>query len=587
MNIASQNRVLQGVGIAPGLALGWAYVLDTSRACEWGVHREVSDNQVSAEHARLRGSIEAVLQDLDQIAATLDPNDQLQLGALKSQRDLLRDTSVVHWMYDELNLELANAEFVVGHVLHQIERDMRNLGGDDGARQASHVSELKHRLLRALLGCRNPSTLTVPERCILVAHELRPGHLTDFGGLGIEGVALEQASACSRVAVIAQEAGVPAVSHLQDFVANIADGDLLLIDADAGTVIVNPDAGQTDAFQSRMQEAQAVQNRAWLDRNQPVLTTDGQQIHVFANVGGVEDCRDAIHSGAEGIGLFRIESICHDSRHVPTERFLAKSLAQAFEPWEDKPVTVRLLDMADWRDVPLAGLTVESDQLGCRGVRLLKRYPTMLLPQIRAILSLSKEFNVRILLPMVTFADEVREFREVLEKQAIDLGASHLPEVGALIETPAAALSIGEIAEQADFLMLGANDLAQYTLGAGRENLEVSHCLVHDHPSVLRLIQTALDEAGDSDICVTGSILAWEQSLKWVIQAGARRLSVPPVQIPRIKAMLRGFDWRPNSHYAAKTSTPSSPSTSLRPTSPASSNPQRSIVSRSPVAQQF
>jgi phosphoenolpyruvate-protein kinase (PTS system EI component) len=229
-------------------------------------------------------------------------------------------------------------------------------------------------------------------------------------------------------------------------------------------------------------------------------------------------------------------------RRPPSEEELLVCLRNALEPLKDNPVTVRLLDAGGDKPLAFARFAAEPDPaLGRRGVRLLLEYPELLNTQLRAILRLSRDRPVRILVPMVALAEEMLEVRRVLLAAARDLGAGGLPPLGAMIETPAAALSADQIAQHADFLSVGTNDLTQYTMAAGRENTLVSRYFVDDHPAVLRLLELVADAAGDLPLSLCGELAGRKRAIPRLVELGFRSLSVPPFLVPEVKAVVRSL----------------------------------------------
>jgi phosphotransferase system enzyme I (PtsI) len=215
-------------------------------------------------------------------------------------------------------------------------------------------------------------------------------------------------------------------------------------------------------------------------------------------------------------------------------------LKDTFAPLAGKPITVRLLDLGADKPVPFLKLPAEDDPfLGRRGVRLLLRYPDLLDTQFKALLEFSQEFDVRILVPMVTVANDMAQIRRRLIEVANAGGMRRIPPLGAMIETPAAALGISEIVQHADFLSIGTNDLTQYTMAAGRENPLVNDYFVEGHPTVLRLIRIVVEEAGQTPVSICGELASELGSVPILLSLGMRSLSVAPPLVPKVKEAIR------------------------------------------------
>ncbi len=239
------------------------------------------------------------------------------------------------------------------------------------------------------------------------------------------------------------------------------------------------------------------------------------------------------------MGLVRTEQLYLGKTTPPSAPELLTELRSMFEPLSGRPLTIRLLDLGADKPVPFLNFPVEDDPfLGCRGVRLLLRYPDLLDTQLKAILEFSREFPLRIMVPMVTTARDMSVVRQHAESVAAGLGMSQLPPLGAMIETPASALTVPDILRHADFLSIGTNDLTQYH-GRGKENPLVGDYFVEDHPAVLRLLRVIFSEAGTAPVSVCGELAGDPAMTATLIEMGARQLSVAPPLVPLVKAAVR------------------------------------------------
>jgi phosphoenolpyruvate-protein kinase (PTS system EI component) len=261
---------------------------------------------------------------------------------------------------------------------------------------------------------------------------------------------------------------------------------------------------------------------------------------VLANVGCREDVTAAAEHGADGVGLYRMEQFYLARNTPPTVQELLAELRAVFAPVSGKPVTVRLLDLGGDKPLPFLKLPPEDNPfLGQRGVRFLLRYPDLLDTQLQALCQFSQEHDLRILVPMVTLAGEMASIRSRLAALGKEAGVEKLPPLGAMIETPAAALSVADINEYADFLSIGTNDLTQYTMAAGRENPLVNDYFREDHPAVLRLVRIILDEAGHTPVALCGELARQTEVIPVLLKLGIRILSVAPPLIPLVKEAIR------------------------------------------------
>jgi phosphoenolpyruvate-protein kinase (PTS system EI component) len=257
-------------------------------------------------------------------------------------------------------------------------------------------------------------------------------------------------------------------------------------------------------------------------------------------VGCEEDTKQAISNGAEGVGLYRVEQAYLGRVTPPSVDELLDEMRRTLQPATGRSVNVRLLDIGADKPLPFLGFMAETNPaLGRRGIRLLREYPELLKTQLRAILALSREFDVRILVPMVTLAEDVAEVKNCLTQLGSDPGAPVLPRLGAMIETPGAALSTREIARHVDFLSFGTNDLTQYAFAADRENAAVERYFKDAADAIFRLIKLAHDDVPDVSLSVCGELAGRPEHVPRLLQCGVRTLSVAPPLIPIIKEAVR------------------------------------------------
>jgi phosphoenolpyruvate-protein kinase (PTS system EI component) len=313
-------------------------------------------------------------------------------------------------------------------------------------------------------------------------------------------------------------------------------------------VIASPDREALARFQQQVSE----RHESWIKVrklcHRPAITEDGTRVEVMANIGCREDAVLAAENGADGVGLYRLENLFLSRKALPTETELLVQMRSTLEPFRTRMVTLRLLDTGGDKAIPSIDLPDEPNPfLGRRGVRLLLEHPELLRTQLRTFLRIAQEQEVRILVPMVTLAEEMERVRDLADGTASELGLSTPPPIGAMIETPAAALCVSDIALHADFLSVGTNDLTQYTMVAGRENPLVDHYFQADHPAVLRLVQMICEEGVGTALSVCGELASRTDSLQTMLDLGIRRLSVAPPLVPDIKQAVRRARVDPHS----------------------------------------
>jgi phosphotransferase system enzyme I (PtsI) len=375
-----------------------------------------------------------------------------------------------------------------------------------------------------------------------VARRLLPSDTVALSRRSTAGAVLEFGGEASHAAILTREIGIPAVSGIQNVATEIPLGTFLVVDGFSGFVTVEPTEQAKTDFHNRMEEKAVEDGRLEVQAQEKAITSRGTVVTVAANIGCREDAVAAAQKGADAIGLYRIEHIYLKHPSLPSEDELYAAVVRAIEPMKGKSVTIRLLDAGADKQLPFVSLADEDNpSLGQRGVRLLRRHPDLARTQLRTIVRLSRDHDVRILVPMVTVAEDIVVIREQLRVCAADVGTRPLPPLGAMIETPAAALCTSAIAAAADFLSVGSNDLTQYTMAAGRENPLVSNYFVDDHPAVLQLLKSTVNNAGELPVAICGELASDARVTKMLVETGFRQLSVAPRAVPRVKGAIRGL----------------------------------------------
>jgi phosphoenolpyruvate-protein kinase (PTS system EI component) len=381
---------------------------------------------------------------------------------------------------------------------------------------------------------------TCPPGSVLVATRLLPTDTIFLARRAAAAAVLEVGGPASHAALFGHEIGLPCVAGLVSVVDRIPPGELALVDADAGEVIVNPDQQQEQVFKAKRQRLEQASSKARARAHQQAATKDGTAISVLANVGRVEDTLEAMENGADGIGLYRIGSVYLGRQEPPDVTTLHREMYKTLQPVKGLPVYVRLLDVGADKPLPLMEAHRESNPaLGRRGIPFLLKYPELLQTQLQALLELTSDFELHILVPMVTLPSDIRAVKERLVEMARRTETSRVPEVGTMIETPAAALAAREIAKYAKFLSCGTNDLTQYTFVADRENAAVDAYFDDAHEVVFRMLEIVHGDVPDVPLSICGELAGRPSATSKIVKCGIRSLSVAPLSIPTIKEAVR------------------------------------------------
>lgn len=539
------NRLkLEGCALSPGIAVGTAFIY-RDLLQELDDHRKRQETSRDAdpetEDARVTDAIETAAHDLAVSAKRVrEELDDEHAQILQAHKAMLGDESLLDELKHELERELVTAEDAVRTVFRRFERRFRALQDDVLNARADDVADLGRRLLRVLSGIHVSPIETAPEGSVLFARRLLPSDTIHLPRRAVRAVVLSAGGRGSHAAIFARAMRIPAVSQVADLFESAHGGDRVLVDGDAGVVVINPTRAEAEEVDDRRVRQQQASSAAHVRCRDAAITRDGCAIEVLANIGCREDAEAAAANGADGVGLYRTENLYLARAVPPSEAELLDQIQHTIAALTHGSITIRLLDTGGDKPIPYVNAPHEPNPfLGRRGVRFLLAHPEFAKLQIRVLLRVHRERSIRILVPMVTLSEELRLVRLIVTEVAQELGMREIPQLGAMIETPAAALCVSSIAAHADFLSIGTNDLTQYTMVAGRENPLVSEYFLEDHPAVLRLIGLSCTEAGDVPASLCGEMAGRTDVVPKLLAAGVRALSVAPPLVPSVKETVR------------------------------------------------
>jgi phosphoenolpyruvate-protein phosphotransferase (PTS system enzyme I) len=542
---ARERAVVSGTGVSGGFGMGAAWIV-TDPLTSTRPARRIAAADVPVESARLRAAVAATRGELDESGRRVEEQFSQALAGIFRAHAMMLD-GILNSGELERELEsLVAAEAAVRHVFRRWTDKFRSLKEPAFQQRADDVADLGRRILRRLQGHEGSLLDHVPRGSVLVLGRLLPSDVVGLAGRGVTAVVVEALAPGSHAALLAREKRLPTVAALPGIVERVRPGDELLVDGYRGTVIVAPDAADRLAFDERRETYERTFVRCHGLCREPAFTLDHARVFVGANLGAHDDVALAIDNGADGVGLFRIEQLYLARMAPPTDDELYEELRAVVAPLRDAPVTVRLLDVGGDKPLPFLPFAAEANpSLGRRGVRVLREYPELARTQLRALLRLAAEQDVRILVPMVTLEEDVRAIRALFDAVLTTLPLARRPPFGAMIETPAAALSVAAIAPHVDFLSVGTNDLTQYTLAAGRDDPAVSDYYVDTHAAVLRLLGIAIADAAGVPVTLCGELAGRPELIPELLRLGFRSLSMAPELIPAAKDAVRGVRLAP------------------------------------------
>lgn len=552
---SGEEVVLEGLGVAPGVAIGPAHVRETGELQVIDYH--IPAGKVKAERQRLVEAVGKAVRQVGKLKAKAIGIHGLaaeELGyLLEAHLQMLNSSRLIGGIDRRIEVDRRNAESAVMAEISAIAQEFQAMQDSYLSARAEDVREVGHRILRCLTDVEFHGFSGVERGSVVIAEEISPADTALMDPREIGGFACVLGGAEGHTAIMARSLGLPAVVGVAGLLPTVRFGDMLIVDGSNGLVIVNPTAARLAGYERRLKDmAREVRALARL-RDVPAKTRDGQRVTLQLNLELPRELEQATGVGAEGIGLLRTEFMYMNRPDLPDEEEQYQVLSEIVRAMQGLPVTVRTLDIGGEKLATSLGeqLGVSvNPALGLRAIRLSLREPQLLRPQLAAMLRAGAHGPLRILLPMITTPGEVRAVRKELEKTARRLVrrglriADPLPPVGVMIEVPGAALAADSLAQTADFFAIGTNDLTMYTLAIDRGEERVAYLYNPLHPAVLRLIQFTV-EAGLRQripVSVCGEIAGDPRFTALLIGLGVRDLSMTAKAIARVKSRILSID---------------------------------------------
>jgi len=560
---------IHGLAVARGIAIGRAVLVASSRVDV--AHYFIEPEQVTAEVARIAQARDAVIEEIRRLHQNMPKDAPPELAALLDVhlmllQDEMLANDVKHWIKDRLY----NAEWALTSQLEIVARQFDEMEDPYLRERKGDLEQVVERLLRSMKGL--PSAMPTPPAVkrpgstrqqdlllddhldvplVLVAHDLSPADMLQFKQSVFAGFVTDVGGKTSHTAIVARSLDIPAVVGARNASHLVKQDDWVIIDGDAGVMIVDPSPIILAEYGFKQRQAQVERERLSRLRHTPAVTLDGQKVELLANIEMPEDSPAALAVGAVGVGLFRSEFLFMGREgQLPDEEEQYQAYRRAVEGMKGLPVTIRTVDIG--ADKPLDRQAKDeahlNPALGLRAIRWSLADPAMFLTQLRAILRAAAHGQVHLLIPMLAHGREIRQTLALLDHARVQLdnrGLAYGPlKIGAMIEVPAAALSVKLFLRYFDFLSIGTNDLIQYTLAIDRADELVAHLYDPLHPAVLRLVADTISEsvAQGKGVSVCGEMAGDPALTRLLLGLGLRSFSMHPTQILAVKQEILRAD---------------------------------------------
>jgi len=535
-------KTIFGIPVSPGIAIGKAFVkaAEGFRIHEQTIRADASEAEIRRFQAAVHLAKEEIIVNRESTKAALG---QTFADIFEAQLQILMEPSFQGEMESLIRNQFFSAEHAVTVVVRRNMEVFRQIENSYIAEKVNDLQDIEKRLLRHLLGVRKETLSQLSSPVVLVSNNLTPSETANLDKRYIQAIVTEEGGAVGHTAILAAALEIPCVVGAGKFLADVDGGDLLIVDANGGCVVLRPNEDTLTKYR-QLQDMETSRIEC-LDsfRHLQAITKDGTEISILANIEFPHEVENALQRGAEGIGLFRTEFLYLIQEKDPTEEEHFEAYKHVAEIMQGRPVVIRTFDFGDDKASDRHSVRERNPALGMRGVRLALKRWSLFRCQLRAILRASVFGDIRIMFPLISTVKEFRQAKRTAVQEVMDeLRESGIPfneniPVGMMVEVPSAVIMLDRFSEDADFYSIGTNDLTQYTLAVDRGNSSVNHLFHADDPAVLRMIWHIVHVAQRNAIPLSlcGQVGSNIFNVVTLIGLGIRTISCSPNSIARLK----------------------------------------------------
>ena len=486
----------KGIAGSEGIGIGTVVLIE-----EHEINIETKRvEETGAEIERLQNAIEKFVADTNVMAEKMDITvGKKDADILRGHIQMLQDPMIEEQISALIISEKITAEMAVEQVLEQTAEMFSQIPDELLQQRATDFRDIKTRMLKILLGIEDVDISQVPAGTVIVARDLTPSMTAGINPENIEGILTEVGGRTSHSAILARAMEVPAVLSIENICSIAKNGDKVVLDGTSGEAILNPDDETVEKFKKMYSDYQNEKALLKEYAGKPSQTKDGVKVELVCNIGKPADANKAVECDGEGIGLFRTEFLFMDRDSMPTEEEQFEAYKEVAEKMKGKPVIIRTLDIGGDKDVPYLGLEHEDNPfLGFRAIRYCLQRKDIYDIQLKALLRASAFGKIKIMVPLVTGVDELRQVKAMIKDIIAELDKEGVAynkniEVGVMMETPAACMMADALAKEAAFFSIGTNDLTGYTMAVDRGNAKVAYLYSTYNPAVLRAIKRIIE----------------------------------------------------------------------------------------------